>query len=118
MSFKTKNELVSGKDGLEKVLQVVMKCLVEGALSIKLTQEATIAMNERFKEKPTEEEYHNTPTLFTLPNGVSTASVNYIVEEWLEPEVFNFVEKHVGFSPYTIIKHFISEIDKIQVEVI
>lgn len=118
MSFKTNNELVSGKDGLEKVLQVVMKCLAEGALSIKLTQEATIAMNERFKEMPTDEEYHNTPTLFTLPNGVSTASVNYIVEEWLEPEVLNFVEKYGEFRPYTIIKHFASEIDKIQVEVI
>lgn len=118
MSFKTNNELVSGKDGLEKVLQAVMKCLAEGALSIKLTQEATIAMNERFKEMPTDEEFHNTPTLFTLPNGVSTASVNYIVEEWLEPEVLNFVEKHGEFSPYTIIKHFVSEIDKIQVEII
>lgn len=118
MSFKTNNELVSAKDGLAKVLQVVMKCLAEGALSIKLTQEATIAMNERFKEMPTDEEYHNTPTLFTLPNGVSTASVNYIVEEWLEPEVLNFVEKYGEFRPYTIIKHFVSEIDKIQVEVI
>lgn len=118
MSFKTNNELVSRKDGLEKVLQIVMKCLAEGALSIKLTQEATIAMNERFKEMPTDEEYHNTPTLFTLPNGVSTASVNYIVEEWLEPEVLNFVEKYGEFRPYTIIKHFVSEIDKIQVEVI
>ena len=118
MSFKTNNELVSSKDGLEKVLQIVMKCLAEGALSIKLTQEATIAMNERFKEMPTDEEYHNTPTLFTLPNGVSTASVNYIVKEWLEPEVLNFVEKYGEFRPYTIIKHFVSEIDKIQVEVI
>jgi hypothetical protein len=118
MSFETKNELVSCKDGLEKVLQVVMKCLVEGALSIKLTQEATAAMNERFKEKPTNEEYQNTPTLFTLPNGISTASVNYIVEAWLEPEVLNFVVKHGEFRPYAIIKHFVSEIDKIQVEVI
>lgn len=75
-------------------------------------------MNERFKEMPTDEEYHNTPTLFTLPNGVSTASVNYIVEEWLEPEVLNFVEKYGEFRPYTIIKHFVSEIDKIRVEVI
>lgn len=118
MSFKTKNELVSCKDGLEKVLQEVMKCLVEGALSIKLTQEATITMNERFKEMPTDEEYHNTPTLFTLPNSVSTASVNYIVEEWLEPEVLNFVEKQGEFRPYAIIKHFVGEIDKIKVEVI
>ena len=119
MSFKTKNELVSGKDGLEKVLQVVMKCLVEGALSIKFTQEATIAMNERFKEKPTEEEEHdNTLVLFTLPNGLSTASVNYIVEEWLEPEVLNFVEKQGNFRPYEIIKYFVAEIDKIKVEVV
>ena len=51
MSFKMNNELVSGEEGLAKVLQVVMKCLAEGALSTKLTQEATIAMNERFKEK-------------------------------------------------------------------
>lgn len=118
MSFKTNDELVSGTDGLEKVLQVVMKCLAEGALSIKLTQEATVAMNERLKEKPTDEEYHSTPTLFTLPNGVATASVNYIVEEWLEPEVLNFVEKQGNFRPYEIIKYFVGEIDKIQVEVI
>lgn len=118
MSFKTNKELMSGKDGLEKVLQVVMKFLAEGALRTKLTQEATIAMNERFKEKPTDEEYHNTPTLFTLPNDISTASVNYIVEEWLEPEVLNFVEKQGNFRPYAIIKHFVGEINKIQVEVI
>lgn len=118
MSFKTNNELVSGKDGLEKVLQVVMKCLAEGVLSIKLTQEATIAMNERFKEKPTDEEYDNTPVLFTLPNGVSTASIHAIVDEWLEPEVLNFVEKQGKFRPYEIIKYFVCEIDKIQVEVI
>lgn len=117
MSLKTKNELVSGKDGLAKVLQVVMKCLVEGVLSLKLTQEAPIAMNERFKEKPTEE-HDNTLVLFTLPNGVSTASIYAIVDEWLEPEVLNFVGKHGEFRPYTIIKHFVSEIDKIQVEVI
>ena len=118
MSFKTKNELVSDKDGLKQVFHIVMKCLAEGALSIKLTQESTVAMNERFKEKPTDEEYHNTPTLFTLPNGVSTASVNYIVEEWLEPEVLNFVEKQGKFRPYEIIKYFVGEVDKIQVEVI
>lgn len=118
MSFKANSELVSSEEGLAKVLQVVMKCLAEGALSIKLTQESTVAMNERFKEKPTDEEYHNTPMLFTLPNGVSTASVNYIVEEWLEPEVLNFVEKQGKFRPYEIIKYFAGEIDKIQVEVI
>ena len=106
---------MSGKDGLEKVLQVVMKCLAEGALSIKLTQEATIAMNERFKEKPTDEEYDNTPVLFTLPNGVSTASIHAIVDEWLEPEVLNFVEKQGKFRPYEIIKYFVCEIDKIKV---
>lgn len=118
MSFKSDKELASGKDGLEKVFHVVMKCLAEGALSIKLTQEATVAMNERFKEKPTDEEYHNTPTLFTLPNGVSTASVNYIVEEWLKPEVLSFVEKQGNFRPYEVIKYFVGEIDEIQVEVI
>lgn len=118
MSFKTNNEIVSGKDGLEKVLQATMKCLAEGALSIKLTQEATVAMHERFKEKPTDEEYHNTPVLFTLPNGVSTASIHAIVDEWLEPEVLNFVEKQGEFRPYAIIKHFVGEIDKIQVEVV
>lgn len=116
MSFKTNNEIVSGKDGLEKVLQTTMKCLVEGALSIKLTQEASIAMNERFKEKPTEEEYDNTSVLFTLPNGVSTASIHAIVDEWLEPEVLNFIKKQVEFRPYEIINYFVDEIDKIQVE--
>lgn len=118
MSFKTNNELVSCKYGSEKVSQIVMKCLAEGALSIKLTQETTIAMNERFKEKPTEEEHDNTLVLFTLPNGVSTASIHAIVDEWLEPEVLNFVGKQEKFIPYEIIKHFVSEIDKIKVEVI
>lgn len=118
MNGKVAQECVNGKEGMMKVLQAVMKCLVEGALSLKLTQEATIAMNERFKEKPTEEEHDNTLVLFTLPNGVSTASIYAIVDEWLEPEVLNFVGKHGEFRPYTIIKHFVSEIDKIKVEVI
>lgn len=118
MEGKVVKELSTVEEGMAKILQVVMKCLAEGALSIKLTQESTIAMNERFKEKPTEEEHDNTLVLFTLPNGVSTASIYAIVDEWLEPEVLNFVEKYGEFSPYTIIKHFVSEIDKIQVEVI
>ena len=118
MSGKINNEVVTGKEGLMKVLQVVMKCLAEGAVSLKLTQEATIAMNKCFKKKPTDEEYQNTPILFTLPNGVSTASVNYIVDEWLEPEVVEYLEKHGSFAPFEIIKHFVGEIDKIKVEVI
>lgn len=118
MSGKVRNEVVAGKDGMIKVLEVVMKCLAEGALSIKLTQEATIAMNKRFNEKPTDEEYLNTPILFTLPNGVSTASMHYIVDEWLEPEVVEYLEKNGAFAPFNIIKHFVAEIDKIKVEVI
>ena len=118
MSGQITQECVSGKDGMMKVLQVIMKCLAEGALSIKLTQEATTAMNKRFKEKPSDEEYLNTPILFTLPNGVSTASMHYIVDEWLEPEVLKYLEKNGSFAPFNIIKHFVGEIDKIQVEVI
>lgn len=118
MNGKVTQEVATGKEGMMKVLQVVMKCLAEGALSIKLTQEATIEMNKRFKEKPTDEEYLNTPILFTLPNGVSTASTHHIVGEWLEPEVVEYLEKHGSFAPFNIIKHFIAEIDKIKVEVI
>lgn len=118
MEGKVVKGLSTIEEGMAKISQVVVKCLAEGALSIKLTQEATIAMNEHFKEKPTEEEHDNTPVLFTLPNGVSTASIHAIADEWLEPEVLNFAEKQGKFSPYTIIQHFVSEIDKIQVEVI
>ena len=118
MGGKVVQELSEGKDGMIRVLGVIMKCLAEGALSIKLTQESTIEMNKRFKEKPTDEEYLNTPILFTLPNGISTGSINHIVDEWLEPEVVNFLEKQGRFDPYEIIKHFIAEIDKIKVEVI
>lgn len=118
MSGKVVQELSEGKEGMMKVLDVVMKCLAEGALSIKLTQEATVEMNKRFKEKPTDEEYLNTPILFTLPNGISTGSINHIVDEWLEPEVSDYLEKQGSFDPYSIIKHFVAEIDKIKVEVI
>lgn len=118
MSCKITQEVTTGKEGMMKVLQVVMKCLAEGALSIKLTQEATNAMNKRFKEKPTDEEYLNTPILFTLPNGVSTASMHYIVDEWLEPEELNYLEKQGEFVPFKIVQHFVAEIDKIKVEVI
>ena len=118
MSGKITQECISGKDGMMKVLQVVMKCLAEGALSIKLTQEATQEMNKRFSEKPTDEEYLNTPVLFTLPNGISTGSIRHIVDEWLEPEVLNYLEKQGRFDPFSIIKHFVAEIDKIKVEVI
>lgn len=118
MNGKVTQECVSGKDGMMKVLQAVMECLAEGALSLKLTQEATIEINKRFKEKPTDEEYLNTPILFTLPNGISTGSISHIVDEWLEPEVLMYLEKNGAFAPFNIIKHFIAEIDKIKVEVI
>lgn len=118
MNGKVTQECVSSKDGMMKVLQVVRKCLAEGALSIKLTQEATIEMNKRFDRKPTDEEYLNTPILFTLPNGISTGSISYIVDEWLEPEVLMYLEKNGAFAPFNIIKHFVGEIDKIKVEVI
>lgn len=118
MNGKVTQECVNGKEGMMNVLQVVMKCLAEGALSLKLTQEATIAMNARFKEKPTDEEYLNTPILFTLPNGISTGSISHIVDEWLEPEVLDYLEKQGEFVPFKLVQHFIVEIDKIKVEVI
>lgn len=118
MSGKVTREVTTNKEGMMKVLEVVMKCLAEGALSIKLTQEATLEMNKRFSKKPTDEEYLNTPILFTLPNGISTGSINHIVDEWLEPEVVDYLEKQGRFDPYSIIKHFVAEIDKIKVEVI
>lgn len=118
MNGNITKEYVNGKEGMMKVLQVVMKCLAEGALNLKLTQEATIAMNKRFKEKPTDEEYLNTPILFTLPNGISIGSISHIVDEWLEPEVLDYIEKQGEFVPFKIVQHFIAEIDKIKVEVI
>lgn len=118
MSGKVTKEVATGEEGMMKVLQVVMKCLAEGALSLKLTQEATIEMNKRFKEKPTDEEYLNTPILFTLPNGISTGSMSHIVDEWLEPEVLDYLEKQGEFEPFKIVQHFVAEIDKIKVEVI
>lgn len=111
MDGKVTQECVNGKEGM-------MKCLAEGALSLKLTQEATIAMNARFKENPTDEEYLNTPILFTLPNGISTGSISHIMDEWLEPEVLDYLEKQGEFVPFKIVQHFIAEIDKIKVEVI
>ena len=118
MSGKVIQEVETGKEGMMKVLQVVMKCLAEGALSIKLTQEATREMNKRFKEKPTDEEYLNTPILFTLPHGISTGSINHIVDEWLKPEVLDYLEKQGEFVPFKIVQHFVAEIYKIKVEVI
>lgn len=118
MSGTVTQECVNSKEGMMKVLQVVMKCLAEGALSIKLTQEATREINKRFSEKPKDEEYLNTPVLFTLPNGISTGSISHIVDEWLEPEVIDYLEKQGRFDPYSIIKYFVAEIDKIKVEVI
>lgn len=117
MNGKVTKEVATGKEGMMKVLQVVMECLAEGALCLKLTQEATIEMNKRFKEKPTDEEYLNTPILFTLPNGISTGSISHIVGEWLEPEVLAYLEKQGEFVPFKIVQHFVAEIDKIKVEV-
>jgi hypothetical protein len=118
MNGKVTQEVATDKEGMMKVLQVVMKCLAEGALSLKLTQEATIEMNKRFNEKPTDEEYLNTPILFILPNGISTGSISHIVDEWLEPEVLDYLEKQGEFVPFKLVQHFVSEIDKIKVEVI
>lgn len=118
MSGKVTQECTTGKEGLGKIFEVVMKCLAEGALSVKLTQEATKAMQAHLTEKPTDEEVKGMPTLFTLPNGVSTASILYIADEWLAPSVLEYMEEQGCFKPYQIIKHFIAEIDKIKVEVI
>lgn len=118
MNVKVTREVTAGKEGMMKVLQMVMKCLAEGALCLKITQEATIAMNKRFDSKPTDEENLNTPILFTLPNGISTGSISHIVDEWLEPEVLDYLEKQGEFVPFKIVQHFIAEIDKIKVEVI
>lgn len=118
MNGKVTQEVATGKEGMMKVLQVVMECLAEGALSLKLTQEATNEMNKRFKEKPTDEEHLNTPILFTLPNGISTGSISHIVGGWLEPEVLAYLEKQGEFVPFKIVQHFVAEIDKIKVEVI
>ena len=118
MSGKVMQEIATGKEGMMKALEVAMKCLAEGALSLKLTQEATIEMNKRFKEKPTDEEYLNTPILFTLPSGISTGSISHIVDEWLEPEVLDYIKKQGEFVPFKIVQHFVAEIDKIKVEVI
>lgn len=118
MSGKVMQEVATGKEGMMQVFAVVMKCLAEGALSLKLTQEAIIEMNKRYKEKPTDEEYLDTPILFTLPNGISTSSISHIVDEWLGPEVLDYLEKQGEFVPYKIVQHFIAEIDKIKVEVI
>lgn len=38
MSGNVTQEVATGKEGMMKVLEVVMKCLAEGALSLKLTQ--------------------------------------------------------------------------------
>lgn len=43
MEGKVVKGLSTIEEGMAKISQVVMKCLAEGALSIKLTQEATIA---------------------------------------------------------------------------
>lgn len=118
MDGRVTKKVATGKDGMMEVIQIAMKSLAEGALSLKLTQEATIEMNKRFKEKPTDEECLNTPILFTLPNGISTGSISHIVDEWLEPEVLDYIEKQGRFEPYAIVKHFVAEIDKIKVEVI
>lgn len=118
MSGKVTQEVTTGKEGMMAVLEVVMKCLAEGALSLKLTQKATIEINKRFKENPTDEEYLNMPILFTLPNGISTGSISHIVDEWLESEVLAYLEKQGEFVPFKIVQHFVAEIDKIKVEVI
>ena len=116
MNGKVTQEVTAGKEGMMKVLQVVMKCLAEGALSLK--PKANTGSHKRFDSKPTDEEYLNTPILFTLPNGISTGSISHIVDELLEPEVLDYLEKQGEFVPFKIVQHFIAEIDKIKVEVI
>lgn len=108
------------KELLNAVYMKVFDTLVDGALSMKLTEITSNTAGRKIRDDGGDgmEQFESMAILFTLPNGVCTADPKAIARDWLVSALADRLNKMKEFEPYGVIKYFIAEIDKIKVEVL
>ena len=108
------------KELFNEVCMLVFDTLVDGALSMKLTEITSNTAGRKIRDDGGDgvEQLENMAILFTLPNGVCIADPKAIARDWLVPALADRLTHMNGFEPYEVIKYFIAEIDKIKVEVL
>ena len=105
---------------LNEVYMRVFDTVVDGALSMKLTEITSNTAGRKIRDDGGDrmEQFERMAVLFTLPNGVCIADPKAIASDWLVPALADRLNNMKEFEPYGVIKYFIAEIDKIKVEVL
>lgn len=99
---------------LEQVCMLLGDTLINGALSIKVTE----LCSKLLQEKGIDAKDNKVIFLYTMPNGVSTGDMKYIAEDWLALELLEKVKEMKEFDIYGLFKYFVNQIDKITAEII
>lgn len=104
----------SHKEGLEEIYILLGGALVDGALSVKITD----LCSKLLAEKGIDAKESKAVFLYTMPNGVSTGDIKAIAENWLAMELLAKVKEMQKIDLYSLFKYFVNEIDKITAEII
>lgn len=104
----------SQEEGLEEIYILLSETLVDGALSVKITE----LCSRLLAEKGIDAKDSKAVFLYTMPNGVSTGDIKAIAEGWLAMELLAKVKEMKEIDLYGLFKYFVNEIDKITAEII
>ena len=99
---------------LEQVCMLLGDALINGALSIKVTE----LCSKLLQEKGIDAKDNKVIFLYTMPNGVLTGDIKSIAENWLAVELLAKVKELKEINIYSLFKYFVNEIDKITAEII
>lgn len=118
--IKLTKKVGKDKELLNEVYMKVFDTIVDGALSMKLTEITSNTAGQKIRDDGGDgvEQLENMAILFTLPNGACVADAKAIARDWLVSALADKLNKMEEFEPYGVIKYFIAEIDKIKVEVL
>lgn len=104
----------SEKDAREQLYILLGGSLVDGALSVKITELCSRLLTERGIDAKESKAVF----LYTMPNGVSTGDIKAIAEGWLAMELLEKIKELKEINLYSLFKYFVNEIDKITAEII
>lgn len=104
----------SHREGLEAIYILLGGALVDGALSVKITE----LCSRLLTEKGINAKESKAVFLYTMPNGVSTGDMKSIADNWLAMELLAKVKEMKEIDLYSLFKYFVNEIDKITAEII
>lgn len=104
----------SVKEAHEQLYILLGESLVNGALSVKLTELCSRLLTERGIDAKESKAVF----LYTMPNGVSTGDLKSIADNWLAIALLAKVKELKEINLYSLFKYFVNEIDKITAEII